>query len=411
MTTLGANGRYGNQLMQYGLVRLYAEARGLVAQFPDWIGRDLFDFDDPFPNAKLPSVDEKSVRFFGSLNGECAELYSEIDLHGYFGRSTAQWSRHKNKFRDLFVSGKKIGPPLDRALERLSFAGKTIVAIHIRRGDFGYGQFWIAPSSWYLDWLRALWPELQSPVLYVASDDSTAVGEFAEFSPWCAEKLRVEIPGMRFLFDHHVMRHADHLAIANSSFSFTAAMLNMRAVKFVRPHPDLKKLVPFDPWAADVLLHPTVTRGESSPIEESYIRRFIRPQDSMVYVGGHCSAWTNRVRSLHSFIKVAEVDPGASLDEWRQAKGIDRVDHVVVEHPSSLRTVLEGARNSLRKARIGTIHLLPAEDLLSAEDAGLLATYGYRLYRVTEEGALQAVEKEEPLRPSSYVALAPVNDR
>ena len=54
------------------------------------------------------------------------------------------------------------------------------------------------------------------------------------------------------------MTCADRLAISNSTFSFTAAMLNQRspssAHAFVRPVPDARALVPFDPWDSYPLL-------------------------------------------------------------------------------------------------------------------------------------------------------------
>lgn len=53
MRLLGTNGRFGNQLLQYAFLRLYADGHGLSCQTADWIGRDLFDLDDPFPAADL----------------------------------------------------------------------------------------------------------------------------------------------------------------------------------------------------------------------------------------------------------------------------------------------------------------------------------------------------------------------
>jgi hypothetical protein len=55
----------------------------------------------------------------------------------------------------------------------------TLVGVHIRRRDFGYGRFWIAPERWYAQWLGALLPRLDAPVLYVASDDPQARESFS----------------------------------------------------------------------------------------------------------------------------------------------------------------------------------------------------------------------------------------
>src|SRR4030095_7275838 len=90
-------------------------------------------------------------------------------------------------------------------------------------------------------------------VLFIASDVPGPYTDFADFAACSAEQLGVDIAGVSFLVDHHILRHADHLAISNSSFSFTAAMLNAHALSLLRPDPNLRELVPFDPWDSEVL--------------------------------------------------------------------------------------------------------------------------------------------------------------
>jgi len=63
MTKLGIKGRFGNQLLQYAFVRFYAQQHGLAAELPDWIGRDLYDFDDPSERDASQSR-RKRVGFF-----------------------------------------------------------------------------------------------------------------------------------------------------------------------------------------------------------------------------------------------------------------------------------------------------------------------------------------------------------
>ena len=54
------------------------------------------------------------------------------------------------------------------------------------------------------------------------------------------------------------MTKADVLAVSNSTFSFTAAMLNAQTSaateRFVRPVPEARGLRPFDPWDSSPLL-------------------------------------------------------------------------------------------------------------------------------------------------------------
>jgi hypothetical protein len=142
----------------------------------------------------------------------------------------------------------------DRAEAALRSRGRTLVAIHLRRGDFAGGRFWVAPEAWYLDWLASVWPALDRPVLYVATDDAAVIRQFAAYAPLRDSDLAVPLPGAEFLIDHRMLSSADLLAVSNSSFSVSAAMLNSRAVATVRPDRGAGGLRPFDPWAERVLL-------------------------------------------------------------------------------------------------------------------------------------------------------------
>lgn len=261
MRLLGSNGKFGNQLLQYGFLRLYAAAHGLTALTPDWIGRDLFGLDDPFCGSPLPAVDESQADLFESLNGK-GPVFADHDLTGFFCGHARDWGARADDFRALFRPAPRAAAIAQQALAALRGRGRTVVAVHIRRGDFGHGPFWIAPSAWYRDWLDRIWPTLDAPVLYIASDDPGAAGEFARFGAVGASDLGVVLPGADFYLDHYLLSQADRLAISNSSFSFTAAMLNTGAQEFVRPDPDLRSLVPFEPWDAQILLPPAIA-GET----------------------------------------------------------------------------------------------------------------------------------------------------
>jgi hypothetical protein len=251
MRTLGANGRFGNQLLQYAFLKLYARQHGLGAQSYDWAGRDLFGCDDPFPARDFPVLDESQADLFASLNGQ-GPVYADQDLSGYFCGHTAHWGGRKAAFRSLFQPRPAVQAWLEPAMAELAARGRTLVALHIRRGDFGQGKFWIAPADWYARWLTEMWNGLEAPVLYIASDDPGVSAEFSAFNPVDARDLGAG--RLDFYLDHYVLSRARHLAISNSSFSFTAAMLNEKARSLVRPDPTVQALVPFDPWNAEVLL-------------------------------------------------------------------------------------------------------------------------------------------------------------
>ncbi|UKJ75116.1 glycosyltransferase [Azospirillum brasilense] len=257
-TALGRNGRFGNQLLQYGILRLYAARHGLTLEVPPWLGRHLYDHDDPLPGPALPRVAEAegevavTASFLGGRAAVLAEPeLADRDVSGYFCGDITPLAPFREEFRALFTPGRHLQPHADALLGRLRDAGRTIVALHLRRGDFGWGRFWIAPVSWYLDWLETVWPTLDRPVLFIATDDPALLREFAAYRPVTARDLAEPIAGAEFFTDFHVLCHADRVAISNSSFSFVATMLNRYAGGFHRPDPTRA-----GPWFPTIPGHP-----------------------------------------------------------------------------------------------------------------------------------------------------------
>ena len=404
MTALGLDGRFGNQLLQYAFLRFYASEYDLSLEAPDWIGRDIFDFDDPLPSVPLPHLNEQNADLFGSLAHRHSQTYRDCDISGYFVAHTSLWGARKAQFRALYTPGRKVEAVLTNALKVLDAAGKTIVAIHIRLSDFGYGPYWVAPSAWYTAWLRALWPTLQQPVLYVATDDPSVVSQFEEFAPWDWRRLALRIPGADFLIDHHILRHSDHLAISNSTFSFTAAMLNARARSTMRPHPDERCLVPFDPWSADPALRPSAAGGEIGDDEKAIVGRYFNQTQTVVHIGRFCSPWTNCARAIHPPMRILEADPATSIDAFRRDKKLGQVTHLVIEDAARLAEVLSGAGASLRDARIDVIDLRIAQGEDIHGDLFGLRDFGYAIFRVSEDSA-EAVDDTRAPGPGHYMAV------
>jgi hypothetical protein len=254
MSTLGTNGRFGNQLLQYGFLRLYAAEHGLAVETPDWIGRDLFDLDDPLTAGGLPLLRETEVDFVGALNREGPAAFRNVDLWGFCCFPTGRLRRHTDRFRALYPPGRKVAPLAAAALATLRARGATLVAVHLRRGDFGAEPYWIAPTAWYDAWLAAVWPTLDRPVLYVATDDPAAAAGLERYRPLTARDLALDLPGAEPYPDFAVLAGADVVAISNSTFSFVAAMVNAGARAFVRPDRGRAGLCHFDPWDAPVRL-------------------------------------------------------------------------------------------------------------------------------------------------------------
>lgn len=125
----------------------------------------------------------------------------------------------------------------------------------MRRGDYGDSYHFVAPSKWYIDALREFLTRLDNPTVYIASDEiDSVVSDFAEFNPITYRDLMPNLGEQSFLLDFYVMKSANAVLTSNSSFSFSASMLNENARIFLRPDLLQKKMIPFDPWNSPVLL-------------------------------------------------------------------------------------------------------------------------------------------------------------
>lgn len=255
MSRLGTLGRFANQLFQYAYVKLYALRHGLTPGFPRWEGAELYGLDDPacapLPEVRFGAFDE-SDRVLWKLNNPPID----IDLRGYFQEIPACWARHRTLLRRMFQLPRARRTAIDDWHAQLTGNGhRTLVAIHVRRGDYrdvqvpSFPWFRLVPEDWYLDWLRAIWPSLRDPILFVATDEPDVIRPaFREF-----EQAEATLPASAASLPDHVrefevLRCADVLAICNSSFSRMAAILaNSRQRCFI-PAFDQRKFVRYEPW-------------------------------------------------------------------------------------------------------------------------------------------------------------------
>jgi Glycosyl transferase family 11 len=287
MSSLGQLGRFGNQLFQYAFLRICAEKSGVEVECPPWIGQTIFGHkDSPITKRLPPAIErwntEKSLfdvipEFIPYLE-KLAKAKScpvgldvlehglaNVDLWGFFQLPTRLLAPHKKYFISLFQPVNELKNPLQDSLNNLR-QGKTIVAIHIRRGDYirepRAGFTLVFPAKWYCEWLDEIWHELENPVLFLCSDDVDSIlPEFEKFSPVTWKDLKVKLPenmkdlNIEFYIDFFMLSNCDLACISNSNFSFIACMLNEGGQKFVRPHWDFStKFTVFDPWDSEPLL-------------------------------------------------------------------------------------------------------------------------------------------------------------
>ncbi len=258
MSTLGANGRFANQLFQYAFLRIYGKLHEVTLETPPWIGRELFGHNDPPISRQLPMVRVESASPYlaDALNQGSPTPFKDVDFWGYFQYHTRCYAPHRDFFRALFIPLPEVAAKTDKAIAKLRRRGKTIVGIHLRRNDYGYQPYFIAPTAWYREWLAKAWGSLNKPVLYIATDEPDKVlNDFSEYHPMTARELGIQVPGADFYGDFNLLSHCDIVAISNSSYSFAACMLNDDCKLFLRPDLNSSGLITFDPWCSEVLLY------------------------------------------------------------------------------------------------------------------------------------------------------------
>ena len=257
MRTLGELGRFGNQFFQYAFVRTYARQHDLHYEVPAWIGQSLFGHVDPPISRQLPQFYEKVCHdvddtFIPHLQSPLRN----VDVVGFFQYHTSYYAPHRELIESLFAPIDSIATICRQALKRLKQIGDEVVALHLRRGDYGYSHFFIAPSLWYRGWLADQRGRWKRPVIFVATDDEAAIRrEFAGVEMMTQRDLGLGLlPFPDFYLDFYILAQANAVAISNSSFSFAACLLNRTATQFARPVLPAQRLVAFDPWNSKPLL-------------------------------------------------------------------------------------------------------------------------------------------------------------
>lgn len=403
MASLGSWGRFGNQLLQYGFAKLYAQRNRLELEVPDWVGRDLFGHDDPLPRIMLPALDESEADFGALLRGDAAGSLEGRNISGYFCWNTGDWGSVAAEFRELFRLVPALAEGLASEFSRLTAASGSCVAIHLRRGDFGQGRFWVAPVEWYLDWLQALWPQLERPCLYLATDAPELAERFAAYQPILSCDIQDQWPGIEFLVDHFWLSRAEHLAISNSSFSFTAAMLNERLQTAVRPDPIARQLVAFDPWHAPVLLDAPRAPDALGLVERDFLGRVQSSTALVLHAGRVCSPWTNEVRASLPRLPVYETDGNRPLDALRSSLPLSHIAYLRLESATLLASWLQNAHKTLSHARIDCIEFTMRGESVGRAVGAILES-GYRLFAVDPE-ELRWLPEGRIRQPGKYLLI------
>ena len=266
MSQFGHWGRAGNQLFQYTFLTGYAKREGAELQLPQWVGTYLFGASEPPISQRL----KPWIEIGGGLQHHVPPKGDELvnhDFRGYAQYHTSYYVKDKARIRRLFKPVRAIANRVEPAAEQLIDSGKTVVGIHLRRGDYGQRIFPIIPTSWYLKRLRKNWSNLIDPVLFIATESTELVNEFQEFCPSTTETLGISLreqlqqPGdlkrdalthnlsaMDWYPDFYLLSQCDVILGPSSTFSFFAAMLNPSLKEYHRASLKTESFELTDPW-------------------------------------------------------------------------------------------------------------------------------------------------------------------
>jgi len=296
MSTFGSNGRFGNQIFQYAFLKIYAKEHDLQVEIPQWkLGTYLFGHNHPEITEILPEVREEGQELDESKIIHANPPLKNVDIWGYFQYHTSYYAQYKEYFWQLFAPRPEIKTKLDPAGELLNSPDRTVVGLHIRLKDYGFSYFFLTPFAWYQDWLSNIWPTLDNPVLYIATDEpDQVIPHFSAYNPVTARDLNLDLPAADFYPDFYLLSQCDVVAISNSTFSFAACMLNQRGKLFVRPHLPSEKLIPFDPWNSEPIFRDIKVApfeaGDLHTIRQQVCDRWLSLTDveqvKMTYLGG-----------------------------------------------------------------------------------------------------------------------------
>ena len=275
MSALGKTGDLGNKLFQYGFLQIYASENGFLVETPTWIGQKLFGHNDPNISEKLPAVIEETNKLSEARFPNSEEVFNNVDIGGEFLYHTKYYAPHQEYFCSLFEPVGEVKSKVEAAWEKLRSRGKTIIGLHLQN----------TPKEWYQNWLLGLWETLEKPVLFIAKNDSEelSLDEFAEYNPVTVKDLEIDLPETDFYLDFYLLSKCDLVAIANTPFSFAAALLNRQAKYFFRPHFPTAKLIPFNPWNSEPIFDNVEVLAEAplSVVAESKLREIEEELDGV----------------------------------------------------------------------------------------------------------------------------------
>lgn len=205
MSSLGHNGRLGNQAFQISGLMGLAEKHGAQAAFPAWEYEPYFETVIPHGELQTRQVEERFFHYHEwDIPGSC-DILGYLQSEKYFGST-------RLKLKESFVQECKAAFDI--------FQRETI-CIQVRRGDYvgNPGYYQLSPT-FYLDALISHFPKWQDYNLLITSDDIEYCRTMFEGLPnayFSTENSDIQ--------DLALASACDHFIISNSSFGWWCAWL------------------------------------------------------------------------------------------------------------------------------------------------------------------------------------------
>jgi GR25 family glycosyltransferase involved in LPS biosynthesis len=229
MSTLGINGRLGNQLFQYAAMIGIAKKQGFALALPVWSYAKYFDF--AFPDQYVPGVKCEEPTFCHSELPDVDWMH-DVDLKGFF-QSFKYWQNAKEDVRKALSFRTEFKTQVRAQMDPKGVVfAKPTIAISIRRGDYvNNPNYELLPITYYILALFEDFPNWREHNIVIFSDDI----------PYC--KVHFDcIPNVFFsennsdIEDLCLMSMCDHFILSNSTFSWWGGMLGEKFhSKVVRP--------------------------------------------------------------------------------------------------------------------------------------------------------------------------------
>jgi hypothetical protein len=245
-------GGLGNQMFQYAAGCVLAKK----LQANHVMDLSWFDEikDDPGVTQRVYELDGwgipiKEASLFGKLNiilnhptifkedsleynKQFNKLSGNVILDGYW-QSYRYFDGYEDFVHNLFRSPSLISPANERLLKRISSTDS--ISLHIRRGDYntstGKTYHGLMSLDYYKKSLSKITDQVKEPVVFIFSDEID----------WCKSNIKLGQPTVFIdsngpssgVEDMRLMSACRHNIIANSSFSWWAAWLNLNDGKIV----------------------------------------------------------------------------------------------------------------------------------------------------------------------------------